>query len=266
MSKKLRIFKKKSAAKAKRSLPLSEHLREIRRRIVYVAILYLAFVIAAFLYIENVVDVMLRMAGGFRYVYLSPSELIICYMRLSLVFALAASSPFIAYHIWAFVVPALKKREKRAGFFALLAGFVFFILGVLFCYYIVLPFTLNFLIRFNSSDVIASSISVDSYTRFVMNTLTVFGLVFELPVITLLLSALGILKPQYLIKAQKYAILVIFIVAAVITPPDVVSQIMVAVPMILLYQLSILICRVIFRHKNRGTAGENDGENDGETD
>lgn len=237
--------KKKGASKKDKTMPLTEHLREIRNRLIYVAAAYIILVIGCFIFIERLVSIMLAMTSGFEYVYLSPSELIMCYMRLSLIFALVAVSPLIAYHLWAFAVPALEKREKIVCLLCLLAGFLFFILGIIFSFKIVLPFTLTFLANYNTMDIISASISVDSYTRFVLNILLIFGLVFEMPVVTCLLSFLGILTPKFLIKVRKYAILVIFIMAAVITPPDVVSQIMVAAPMLLLYQVSIYISRVI---------------------
>ena len=232
-------------------MSLGEHLGEIRRRIFYVIALYLVFVVVCFVFIQDIVSLMLTMVDGFNYVYLSPTELIMSYMRLSLVFALVVISPFIAYHVWAFVKPALTKPEKRICLLSLLGGFLFFVLGLLFSYYIVLPFTLNFLIQFNSNNLIVPNISVDSYTKFIVNMLITFGLVFEMPVLSFLLSLLGILKPRFLIAVRKYAVLVILIIAAFITPPDAVSQIMVAIPMVLLYQVSIQISRIVVAYKER---------------
>ena len=247
----------------KKSMPFREHLRELRRRIIYVAVAYVVFVIACFIFVQEIVVVMLSMADAFVFVYLSPSELIMCYMRLSLIFALAALSPFIGYHIWAFAVPALKKREKRVVLMCLLAGFFFFLLGVLFSFEIVLPFTITFLAGFNNLEIISANISVDSYTRFILNMLMVFGLVFEMPVLSSLLSMLGVLKPKLLKKARKYALIIIFIIAAVITPPDVVSQVMVAVPMLFLYQLSTWICQfVAWRKKKKAEEDEDEDEDE----
>ena len=245
-------------------MPFTEHLREIRNRIIYVAVVYLVFVIGCLAFVQDIVAVMLSIGAGFAFVYLSPSELIMCYMRISLIFALVAVSPYIAYHVWAFTVPALKKREKRASLLCLLAGFLFFILGVTFAFKIVLPFTITFLANFNHMDMISASISVDRYTGFVMNILITFGVVFELPILTALLSILGILKPQFLVKTRKYAILIIFVLAAVITPPDVVSQIMVAVPMLALYQLGIYVCRFIVWRKSKKADRDEDEENEEE--
>lgn len=227
--------------------PLLEHLKEARGRILAALALYGVLAVLCFLNVQPVVEHLLSLAQAFHFVYLTPSELLMSYMRLALVLALAADAPFIVYQGWAFARPALTEREKAVIRRCLLGGFVFFLLGIYFGYRIVLPFMLRFLAEYNSLSSVSASISVDSYISFVLNMLLVFGVIFELPVLTAMLAGLGILKPAYLIRARKYAILVIFILAAVITPPDVVSQIMVAVPMVLLYQLSILICRSVSR-------------------
>ena len=244
--------------KADKTMPLTEHLREVRRRIFCVALVYLVLVVVCFTFIEKLVVPLLSMSGNFNFVYLSPSELIMCYMRLSLIFALIAALPMIGYHLWAFFLPALTKKEKKVMLAGILTGFAFFALGVYFSYRVVLPFTLKFLASYNSLDMIASSISVDSYTRFVMNLLLIFGVIFEMPVLSAILSGLGILKAEILIKFRKYAVLFIFVLAAIITPPDVVSQAMVAIPMVLLYQISIYICRTTARvkEKNRSAMEE----------
>lgn len=242
---------KKQAAKRDKTMLFTEHLRELRSRILCILIAYVVLVIACFVVVESVVAEMLTMADGFRFVYLAPSELLMCYMRLSLVFALVAVLPLIAYHLLAFSFPALSKRERRMILACVLAGFLFFVLGVVFAFTIMLPFSLSFLVNFNTLDIVSSSISVDSYTSFVLSMMLAFGVVFEMPVLSALLSLLGILKAVYLVKVRKYAILIIFILAAIITPPDVVSQLIMAAPMLLLYELSIMICRLISKFKTQ---------------
>ena len=167
--------------------------------------------------------------------------------------AIVVVSPLLVFEIWGFVAPALTRKEKRAIKPALLGGFFFFCLGALFSYMVALPFMIQFLVNFSTSDFISSAISVASYLDFMIGMLLTFGVVFEEPMLAFVLTKLGILTPDILRKVRHYAIPVIFVIAAIITPPDVVSQFMVAVPMIGLYELSILISSVIYRKSRKKT-------------
>lgn len=231
-------------------MTVAGHLRELRRRLFLSVLMFVLLSVVCFVFIQYFVDAALSLSDGFSFVYLSPAELLTSYMKLSLVLGLVLSAPFILWQIWAFVQPGLTEKEATSARSALVAGFVFFLLGVAFCYFLILPLTLQFLYNFNGSLEIAASISFDNYMSFILKMLVAFGVVFEMPVLCYLLSRLGILKPAVLVKARKYAILVIFFVAAVITPPDVLSQIMTAIPMLGLYELSIIVSRAAAkRHK-----------------
>ena len=237
-------------------MSLFGHLGEFRKRLGRVAgVLVLAFVVS-YLFIEPVVTALVKLGSGFEFIYTSPTELLTSYIKVSLIMALVLSSPVIIYQIWAFVSPGLKSNEKRVGFGALVGGLGFFILGALFAYFVVIPFTLNFLLNFDSVGLIDPLISFSNYVSFLVSTMLAMGLVFEMPVLTVLLTMLGILKPKFLVKSRKYAILLIFIIAAIITPPDVISQVTVAVPMLLLYELSLVLCRLLFRRKEAKKAAE----------
>ena len=146
----------------------------------------------------------------------------------------------------------------------MISGFGFFLLGMAFCYFLILPLTLRFLYEFNGSIDIAANISFSYYMNFVLGMLVAFGAVFEMPVLSYLLSRLGILKPSLLISGRKYAILIIFFIAAVITPPDVLSQIMTGIPMIGLYELSILVSRRAAA--KRAAEGDDDDDDDDDDD
>jgi sec-independent protein translocase protein TatC len=157
----------------------------------------------------------------------------------------------IGYQIWAFVSPALRKTEKLFFMLAMIFGLICFCIGVFFAYKIVLPFTLNFLISFNSGSGAESAITLQNYISFLMTIFTIFGVVFELPVVSVLLTQMGFVKVSWMKKGRKPMIVVIFLVAALITPPDIVSQIMVAFPMLFLYELSIILSSFFqkIRHK-----------------
>ncbi len=225
------------------SMTVAGHLRELRKRLLISLAALLGFSVLSFLFIQKFVDSMLRLSAQFQFVYLTPAELVTAYLKLSVVLGLVFASPVILWQIWAFVRPGLTVTEQRGARAALVAGFVFFLLGALFCYAAVLPMTLQFFYGFNASKDITATISFDSYMSFVLGMLLVFGVVFEMPVLSYLLGRLGLVRSEWLKKGRKYAILLIFIVAAIITPPDVVSQIMTAIPMLALYELSIFVCR-----------------------
>lgn len=140
--------------------------------------------------------------------------------------------------VWLFVKPALEKSERGAIVGAVLFGTVFFILGAVFCVHVVLPLMIRFFLRFEMEG-IQAMISFQSYLTLVVNTMVSFGLVFQLPSVMVILTKLCVVTPKLLKKYRKYSILVIFVLAAVLTPPDIISQCMLAVPMVLLFELAL---------------------------
>ena len=248
-----------------KAMTVAGHLRELRTRLFWSVLVFVALSVLCFVFIQRFVDAALALSSGFDFVYLSPSELLTSYMKLSLVLGLVLASPFILWQIWAFVQPGLTRREASSARSAIIAGFVFFLLGVVFCYALILPLTLQFLYSFNGSRDITASISFNNYMNFILGMLVAFGVVFEMPVLSFLLSRLGLLKPQVLVKGRKYAVLVVFLVAAVITPPDVLSQVMTAIPMLGLYELSIIVSRAAYKkHAEEDEDEEDEDEEDGE--
>ena len=237
-------------------MTITGHLEELRRRLFWVAAVLILASVVCFLFIQRFVDVALAMSPDFSFVYLSPSELFTGYLKLSFVLGLVFSSPFILWQVWGFVQPGLTEEEGKSALSAIVAGFVFFLLGSLFCFLVVLPITLQFFYNFNGSTQITASISFNNYMSFVLGMLLAFGIVFEMPVLSFLLARLGLLKVEWMVAARKYAILLVFIVAAIITPPDVVSQLMTAVPMLGLYELSIIVCRRAYKEKTAAQSGE----------
>ena len=232
-------------------MTITGHLDELRRRLFRIAALFILASVVCFLFIQRFVDVALAMSPDFSFVYLSPSELFTSYLKLSFVLGLVISSPVILWQVWGFIQPGLTEEEGKSALSAIVAGFLFFLLGALFCFLVVLPITLQFFYNFNGYTQISASISFNNYMNFVLGMLVAFGVVFEMPVLSFLLARLGLLKPEWLVAARKYAILLVFIVAAIITPPDVISQLMTAVPMLGLYELSIFVCHRAYKEKEK---------------
>ncbi len=243
-------------------MALSGHLRELRNRLV-VCVVCLVLVFSVCLYYAADIVSLLTDIGreyGYRYVYLSPQELLLEHFSVSLVAAICVSLPVILYEIWAFARPGLEKRESVLSILAIFFGLICFVGGVVFAYKLMLPFMLEFLIGIRVGTDIAASVSVHNYISFLLTIFIIFGLVFELPVASVLLTQLGLIKVEWMKKARKVVVVVIFFVSAVITPPDIVSQIMVAIPMILLYQISIMLCWVLMKFRRKKPEEDRDKE------
>ena len=243
------------------SMSVSGHLRELRNRILICLAAMLAGFALCLAFAPGILTMLMDMGKdyGYRLVYIAPQELLMVQLSVALIGSLVVAFPVIAYHIYGFCSPGLKTKEKTVIILTMLAGTAFFLIGVLFAYTITVPFMLRFLIQFTGVVTVSASISIQEYVNFLLTVFIIFGLVFEMPVISSLLSMLGILRAEWLKKARKAAIVLIFVLAAIITPPDVISQIMVAIPMIALYEVSILLCRV-FARRNKKQNMETEGQ------
>jgi sec-independent protein translocase protein TatC len=159
------------------------------------------------------------------------------------------SFPYILWEIWKFISPALYEKEKKNAKFFIFTSSLLFFLGVLFGYFVVIPMSVNFLATFSVSDVVKNQFTLESYMSMVKTSILASGLFFELPIVIYFMTKLGLVTPDFLRKYWKYAVIIILIVAAIVTPPDVVSQTIVAIPMLIIYEVSILISRVVYKNK-----------------
>ena len=233
------------------------HLDELRKRLTVIAVANIGAMMLLFSQASRVIDYFLKINPGMQLVYITPSELLVVYVQLSFVMAAIVCSPITGYEIWAFVEKGLYSREKKYILITLVFGVICFAAGVVFCYYLVLPTTLRFFIRIAITEV-ESMISIKSYISFISTMLLSFGAVFEMPVLVFLLTKLGILKPSFLKANRGIIIMGIFVFAAVITPPDVVSQLMLGLPMVALFQLSLGICTLVDHSNSRKKAAQAD--------
>ena len=165
------------------------------------------------------------------------------HMTISLVAGLILATPYIIWHLWQFIKPALFAKERRYAAAAVWIMSGLFLIGVLFSYYFMVPWTLNFLGTYQVSGNVENQISLSSYVSTVTSVILSVGLVFELPVVIYVLARLGIVTPSFLRKNRKYAFVLVLIVAAIITPPDVFSQVIVTIPLYGLYEISILVAK-----------------------
>jgi sec-independent protein translocase protein TatC len=245
-----------------KNMTLSGHLRELRNRLVICVVCLVVFFLVGLHYAPDLVNLLtdIGKSYGYTYVYLAPQELLMQYFSIALLAGVCVTFPVILYHIWAFIQPGLKKNENLLFLSALFFGLVCFVIGVLFAYKVMLPFMLYFLIDISNGSDISASISVQNYISFLLTIFMIFGVVFELPVVSVLLTQLGLLKVEWMKKGRRVVIVVIFFLAAVITPPDIVSQIMVGIPMIGLYELSIIICTFLNKFRKKHSDDEENEE------
>jgi len=231
-----------------KKLPLTTHLQELRRRLVLSFIAVGAGFALCYAFSESIFDILSApllkmMPTGGSLIFTSVAEAFFTYMKVAFISGLILASPFVLYQIWAFVAPGLYRHEKKYVIPFVLAGSFFFAIGILFAYYVALPVGFKFLLGF-ATDFIKPLPSMKEYLSFSIKFLLAFGLVFEFPVVLVLLVRIGVVDAKTLAKQRKYAILLIFIFAAILTPPDIISQLIVALPMIGLYELSILLSKL----------------------
>jgi sec-independent protein translocase protein TatC len=231
-----------------KQLTVIEHFSELRKRLMIIAIAVIIGTILSYKYIDLLIDIIVKPSQGLDFIYLSPPELFMAYIKIALLVGFTITSPITLIQIWLFVKPGLKVKERKYLLFSLLMGVVFFIVGVVFSYFTIIPITINFFVQVQVAQ-ISPLFSFENYISFILSLLLSFGLVFELPLLISLLSMLNLVTTNTLKKYRKIVILVTFIVAAILTPPDVLSQTLMAIPMLFLYEFSILIATSIEKSK-----------------
>ncbi len=249
--------------KKNRELEMSiyEHLDELRRRLIWVMVTLVIAVAVSFTFADTALAIITRPVGNL--VMLRPSEGLLVRIRLALWMGLVLNSPVILYHALAYVLPALTRREKIGLFIFLPAGLLFFAAGATFSFLVIVPYIYSFLLGF-SSESLQPFISVDNYVSFVTNLVIPFGVIFELPVVVLLLTSLGVITPSFLARNRKYAVLIIFVAAALLSPPDVISQVIMGLPLLGLYEFSILLSRLIYRRRQKVESEETETDHSAE--
>lgn len=240
------MLKRRSRQVSAEGLTLVEHLAELRTRII-ISILTLAVgVVVGFYYSSPLVEFITRLPGDLVYLY--PGEAFMVHLQVALIVGVMLSSPVVLYQVIRFVVPGLLAKERRILSVGLPLSLLLFVVGIVFAYQVILPLAYKFFLGF-SSDSLEPMISIGNYVAFVFRLVLPFGLVFQLPLFVLILTSIGVLSPAFLVRSRKYMILVIVIVATVLTPPDVISQTLMALPMLILYEVSIVLARLVVRNK-----------------
>jgi sec-independent protein translocase protein TatC len=223
-----------------------EHLEELRWRIIYSLIGIVIGTIIAWVFVDFLVEqILLKPAkdSGVSLQNLKPFGQIFLYFQIALIAGLIISIPNVFYQFWKFISPALRKHERRYILAIVIFSTLCFLAGIAFAYFVMLPLALSFAAQFGTQT-IKNEFAVDEYMSIIISVMLAAGLVFELPMLSFFLSKLGILKPSFMRKYRKHSIVIILVAAAVLTPgTDPVSQVILAVPLVLLYEISILVSK-----------------------
>jgi len=274
--------KKKNKASSEKEMSFWEHLEELRWHLVRAVIVLLALAIGAFIMREFIFDVIVLApknpdfvsyralcalgkmihtdalcigAEPLQIINIQMSGQFMVHLYISFMAALVIAFPYLLWEIWSFIRPALLPKEKKysrgLGFFSTLL----FVIGMLFSYFLIVPLTINFFSSYQVSESVANSITLSSYISTVVSLTLATGLVFELPIVVFFLTKVGLLTPVFMKKNRKYVLVILLTIAAIITPPDIFSQILVTLPLMLLYELSIFISSRVVKKKEEALAG-----------
>ena len=233
--------------------PFMSHLEELRKRLIACAIAVGAGFVLCYFFSETLFRILVLplkevMPQGERLIFTNLPEMFLTYLKVAFIAGIMLTAPFIFYQLWMFIAPGLYQREKKFVFPFVIFSTILFVGGSLFGYFVVFPFGFKFFMGF-SNEYVQALPSVKQYFSFSTKLLFAFGVIFELPVVMFFLSKMGVVTPELLRKKRKYAILLAFVVAAILTPPDVLTQIFMALPLVLLYEISIFVAKIAQKKK-----------------
>ena len=235
-----------------KELNIMEHLDELRKRLIIIVVSFLVFLIVGFIYVEDIYKWFIKDLDV-TLIVLGPSDIVWIYFMLAAVIAVAATIPILAFQVWLFVKPALKPHELKAALAYIPALFLLFIVGLAFGYFVIFPMVYQFLLNLGG-DMFLTNFTAEKYFKFVFNMTIPFAVLFELPVVIMFLTSLGIVNPYVLHKIRKYAYFVLVVIAVCITPPDFMSDFIVIMPFLLLYEISISLSKIVFKRRQKREA------------
>jgi len=274
--------KKKGESSPEKEMSFWEHLEELRWHLVRAIIVLVLLAIGAFLLRKVIFDIVIlapkdpdfisyralcalgKFVGSEALcIGTAPLEIIniqlsgqfLVHIYVSLMVALVVAFPYLLWEIWSFIRPALLPKEKKYSRGAVVFSTILFIIGMMFSYFLIVPLTINFFSSYQVSDSVENTITLNSYISTVVSLTLATGLVFELPIIVFFLTKVGLITTGFMKKNRKYVLVLLLILSAIITPPDIFSQILVTIPLMLLYEMSIVIAKRMERKKKDELAG-----------
>ena len=236
--------------------PFLGHLEELRRRLISCAIAIGIGFIISYIFSERLFRILIKplkslLPEGDRLIFTNLPEMFFAYLKTAFIAGILLAAPFLFYQIWMFIAPGLYQKEKRFAFPFVIFSTLLFVGGALFGYFVVFPFGFKFFLGF-ADEYIQALPSIKQYFSFAIKLLFAFGIVFELPVVVFFLAKMGLVSPDLLRRKRKYALLLTFVAAAILTPPDVITQCLMAGPLIILYEVGIIVARFAVKKKPVG--------------
>ena len=226
--------------------PLRDHLQEFRKRLIICLVVVAIAALACYNYVDDIMALLSGPAG--KLYFMNPSEVFFTYMEIALYAGILFTLPVLLYEVWAFVAPALWPEERRAVLVILPTAVILFYVGLVFAYYLVIPAAVTFFMGF-ATQTLQPMLSLESYLSFILALTLPFGFIFELPLIVVFLAKIGLVTGDFLKGKRKILIVIAFIFAAVVSPTtDIFTQTMIAVPLIVLYEISLfIVCKVMHK-------------------
>ncbi|WP_082235267.1 twin-arginine translocase subunit TatC [Halobacillus massiliensis] len=235
-----------------KKLQLIGHLEELRNRIIFTLAAFIGFIIFGFVFVKPIYSWLIRDLNA-KLAILGPGDILWVYLMIAAVIAISLTIPVAAFQIWLFVSPALSSRERKITLQFIPPLFLLFLGGMAFGYFFLFPIVLNFLLGLSEGQ-FAMMFTADKYFRFMLSLTVPFGLLFEMPLIVLFLTRLGILNPLRLKKARKVSYFLLIVLSVLITPPDFLSDVLVIAPLLLLYEISITLSSFVYKRQLKTSA------------
>ncbi|HWL25799.1 MAG TPA: twin-arginine translocase subunit TatC [Ureibacillus sp.] len=233
-----------------KELTVIEHIEELRNRLVVCAVIFVLSLFVGFYFAEPVIKFIQYRSQEADLLTLNAfnvTDPLAVYLQVTFLISLVITSPVILYQLWAFITPGLHETERKATLKYIPYAFLLFVGGIAFGYFVLFPSVLQFMMNLSEKLNIEQTIGINEYFSFLFKLVLPFGLLFQLPVVVLFLSRLGILNPTLMSKFRKYSYFVLFVIAVLLAPPDIVSYLIISIPLFALYEISIIIARLGYK-------------------
>lgn len=232
-----------------RELTVLEHIEELRKRLFITAIFFIVTLCIGFYTAKPVINYIQfsEQAEQFTLNASNPSDPLTVFLSVAFIIALVLVSPMLLFQLWKFITPGLHESERKATLRYIPYAFLLFLAGIAFSYFILFPNVMRFMVDLSTDLKLETIVNINEYFSFLFKLVLPFGLIFQLPVVTLFLSRIGILNPQLMVKFRKYSYFALFVLSVFLAPPDLISNVLIAVPLFILYEISIVIARIGYK-------------------
>ncbi len=247
----------KEMTKESKKMTLLGHLSEFRNRLIWIAVVFFGTFIIGFFITPYLIDFFRASPAmeNIEWHVFNVADAILIYMKMAFAIAFVATLPFILFQIWRFVAPGLTTKEQKSTRWYIPLAFLVFLLGISFGYFILFPMVIKFLLLITDILEVNEMFGISQYFSFMFKLIFPFGLLFQLPIVVVFLTKIGVLSPAFLIRVRKYAYLILVITGVLITPPDFISDVMVILPLIALYEISIWLSKAASRKRKERLEG-----------